>query len=79
MSCGCSSLGNDGKAVADLVRGKGFENMPTKVNHTIDCSCGDTFVMDTLVCKCPKCNMTYAVTPCSSDNKENIKACGIDY
>lgn len=79
MSCGCSSLGNDGKAVADLVRGKGFENMPTKVIHTIVCSCGDTFVMDKLVCKCPKCNMTYAVTPCSSDNKENIKACGIDY
>ncbi|MBM7836180.1 hypothetical protein [Clostridium sardiniense] len=79
MSCGCSSLGNDGKGVADLVRGKGFENMPTKVNHTIVCSCGDTFVMDKLVCKCPKCNMTYTVTPCSSDNKENIKACGIDY
>lgn len=79
MSCGCSSLGNDGKGVADLVRGKGFENMPTKVNHTIVCSCGDTFVMDKLVCKCPKCNMTYAVTPCSSDNKGNIKACGIDY
>ena len=55
------------------------ENMPTKVNHSIKCSCGETFIMDTLVFKCPNCKMTYAVTPCSSDNVENVKSCGIDY
>lgn len=30
MGCGCSSLGNDGKKVADLVREKGFQDMHTK-------------------------------------------------
>lgn len=79
MACGCSSLGNDGKAVADLVRSKGFENMQTKVVHEIECSCGTSFQMDKLVTQCPNCKMTYAVTPCSSDKKENIKPCGIEY
>lgn len=79
MGCGCSSLGNDGKKVADLVREKGFQDMHTKVEHTITCSCGETFIMNKLITKCPRCHITYAVTPCSSDNKDNIKSCGIDY
>lgn len=79
MTCGCSSIGNDGKAVADLVRSKGFENMKSKKIHKITCECGENFEMETLICKCPHCNMTYAVTPCSSDKIENIKSCGVNY
>ena len=51
MSCGCSTI-NNGKQVADLVRSKGFENMQTKKLHNITCSCGNTFIMDKLICKC---------------------------
>ncbi|MDO5039947.1 hypothetical protein [Clostridium sp.] len=78
MSCGCSTI-NNGKQVADLVRSKGFENMQTKKLHNITCSCGNTFIMDKLICKCNNCNMTYAVTPCSSDDINSIKECGINY
>lgn len=78
MSCGCSSI-NSGKQIADLVRSKGFENMQTKKIHAITCSCGNTFSMDRLIYKCEKCNITYAVTPCSSDDINNIKECGINY
>ena len=35
-------------------------------------NCGYTF-------KCPHCEMTYGVTPCSSRNKENVVAAGIRY
>ncbi|MEG2787326.1 MAG: hypothetical protein RR942_05840 [Romboutsia sp.] len=79
MSCECSSLGDNGKVIADLVRKKGFENMRTKVTHEIDCECGNKFLMETLICTCPNCNITYAVTPCSSNLKENIKSCGTNY
>lgn len=78
MACNCSSI-SDGKSIADLVRGKGFENMSPKTNHSIICDCGEVFEMKTLVCKCPNCNMTYAVTPCSSDKIESVNKCGINY
>lgn len=78
MSCGCSSE-MSGKAIVDLVRSKGKDSMPIKVEHEIECSCGKTFTMKTLVDKCPHCGMTYGVTPCSSSEKENVQAAGIDY
>lgn len=78
MSCGCSTLKN-GKAVVDHVKSKGKENHPPKVAHTINCECGESFVLKTVIMNCPKCNMTYAVTPCSSDKIENIKPAGIRY
>lgn len=79
MSCGCSNLGNDGKAVVDLVRSKGKADLNLKTPYTIDCSCGKTFTMTKLVDKCPHCNMTYGVTPCSQSDKNNIKSAGINY
>ena len=78
MSCGCSTL-KDGKAVVDHVKSKGKQNHPPKVAHTINCECGESFVLKTVIMNCPKCAMTYAVTPCSSDKIENIKPAGIRY
>lgn len=79
MSCGCSNLGNDGKAVVDLVRSKGKANLKLRTPYEIDCSCGNTFTMEILVDKCPHCSMTYGVTPCSQGDKNNIKAAEINY
>lgn len=79
MSCGCSNLGNDGKAIVDLVRSKGKGDLALKVPYEIQCTCGKKFVMKKLVDKCPYCNMTYGVTPCSQGNKDNIKAADINY
>ena len=42
-------------------------------------SCGNIFTMKTIIDKCPHCEMTYGVTPCSSRNKENVVAAGIRY
>ncbi|MGL4107911.1 hypothetical protein [Clostridium sp. LP20] len=79
MSCGCSTLGNDGKAIVDLVRSKDKATLPLKESYKIDCSCGKDFTMKTLVDNCPNCGMTYGVTPCSQSDKNNIKAAGINY
>lgn len=80
MSCGCASMNKkDGKVVVDLVRSKGKADFPISIQHEIECSCGKSFTMKTLVDKCPHCNMTYGVTPCSSRDKENVVAAGINY
>lgn len=79
MSCGCSTLGDDGKGVVDLVRSKGKADLSLRTPYEIDCSCGKTFTMEKLVDKCPHCEMTYGVTPCSQSDKNNIKAAGINY
>ncbi|MGM9926776.1 MAG: hypothetical protein ACI35P_02400 [Bacillus sp. (in: firmicutes)] len=78
MSCGCSNL-NDGKAIVDLVKSKGKENFPPKIAHQIQCECGEAFTLKTVIMNCPKCEMTYAVTPCSSADINNIKPAGIKY
>ncbi|MGL5379707.1 hypothetical protein [Clostridium sp.] len=79
MSCGCSTLGNDGKATVDLVRSKGKADLPLKTPYEIQCSCGKEFTMTKLIDNCPHCMMTYGVTPCSQGDKNNIKAAGIKY
>ncbi len=78
MSCGCSSL-KDGKAIVDHVKRKGKENVTPKIAHQINCTCGETFTFKTVIMNCPKCEMTYAVTPCSSDDRSKIKPAGIKY
>ena len=80
MSCGCQGLNKeDGKVVVDLVRSKGKDNMAMHCTHEIECSCGEKFIMKTFVDNCPKCNMTYGVTPCSSRDKSKIVPAGIGY
>ena len=57
-----------------------FKTMEAYRNaYEINCSCGQTFTMEILVDRCPHCNMTYGVTPCSQGDVNNIKAAGINY
>ncbi|WP_042463221.1 hypothetical protein [Neobacillus dielmonensis] len=79
MSCGCSSRLKDGKAVVDHVKSKGKQGKAPLVPHKIHCDCGETFTLETVIMDCPKCGMTYAVTPCGSDDINNIKQAGIHY
>ncbi|MBS6024384.1 MAG: hypothetical protein KIB00_09880 [Paeniclostridium sordellii] len=81
MSCGCSNTDkNDGRQVVDLVRSKEKGDFPLKTPHEIECvNCKKVFTMSKHVDKCPNCGMTYGVTPCSSMDKNNIKAAGINY
>ena len=79
MSCGCTSRLKDGMAVVDHVKSKGKDNFAPAVAHKISCECGETFSLETVIMNCPKCEMTYAVTPCGSDDINNIKMAGIKY
>ncbi|GAA0714965.1 hypothetical protein GCM10008904_31310 [Paraclostridium ghonii] len=81
MTCECANTNKkDGKQIVDLVRSKGKADFPLKTPHEIFCSnCKNSFVMNIHVAKCPNCNMTYGVTPCSSINKDNIKPADINY
>jgi len=79
MSCGCSSKLEDGKAIVDHVKSKGRENEQPKVALEITCQCGGVFTLEKVVMNCPKCGMTYGVTPCGSDDKNNVMAAGIKY
>ena len=78
MSCDSSNL-VDGKAIVDHVKSKGKENFAPTVAHEISCECGETFTLEKVIMNCPKCEMTYAVTPCSSDDINNIKLAGLKY
>lgn len=78
MSCGCSNL-TDGRAIVDHVKSKGKENFAPTVAHEMICECGETFSLQTVIMNCPKCEMTYAVTPCASNDKSNVKLAGIKY
>ena len=79
MACGCGTHSKDGKAIVDRVREKGKADMKLNTPHTITCSCGEYFTMSTFVDVCPNCKMTYGVTPCYQNDKENIKPAGINY
>lgn len=79
MSCSCTKDLNHGKDIVDLIKRKGKESVVPAIKHEINCDCGETFLLQTVIMNCPKCEMTYAVTPCGSDNKNNIKQAGINY
>ena len=76
--CGCSNL-EDGQRVVDHVKSKGKADFSPAVAHKIKCDCGEIFTLETVIMNCPKCEMTYAVTPCSSGDINNIKQAGIKY
>ena len=50
-----------------------------EVAHEVNCECGTTFNMVHYEEQCPKCQMVYGVTPCSSHDLNNIKPAGINY
>jgi hypothetical protein len=77
-TCGCSKL-KDGQEVVDHVKQKGKDHFAPKIEHSIFCECGTTFAFTRVIMNCPSCEMTYAVTPCSSGDINNIKLAGIKY
>lgn len=76
---GCAPDLSDGKAVADKVRQVQVSKGLLEVTHIIQCECKQEFVMEHFEESCPNCNMTFAVTPCSSHDIKNVKAAGIGY
>lgn len=77
---GISFTVESGKALGLLGRnGAGKADLKLRNAYEINCSCGQTFTMEILVDRCPHCNMTYGVTPCSQGDVNNIKAAGINY
>jgi Zn finger protein HypA/HybF involved in hydrogenase expression len=79
MSCGCSANLQDGKDIVEHVKSKGKDHYAPAVAHEILCECGETFILEKVIMNCPKCGMTYAVTPCGSNDINNIKMAGIKY
>lgn len=79
MSCGFSNAKEDGMTIVDFVKSKKKDHLPPSVIHEINCECGETFSFTKVIMNCPKCEMTYAVTPCSSGDINNIKRAGIKY
>ena len=77
MKCGCEF--ENGQAVADKVRMKGFSDREMPQITTVNCSCGQSYQKTKLIDQCPHCQMTYAVTPCSADDPQYIVPAGINY
>lgn len=69
MSCECTFKNNE--EVLEKVISKGLENEKMEYSYNIDCPCGESNTMDTYVMEC-SCGNKFAVTPCKSDDKENI-------
>lgn len=76
---GCAPDLNDGKAIVDKVRQVKLSLGLLEVPHLVTCECGTEFRMVHFEEKCPKCEMVYGVTPCSSHDSNNIKPAGINY
>jgi hypothetical protein len=76
--CGCASNKQTVSDIVEHVKSKGKENQPPLVKHEIECECGEVFSFTKVIMNCPKCDMTYAVTPCSSADKNNIKMAMIE-
>ena len=51
MKCGCEF--ENGQAVADKVRMKGFADREMPQPATINCSCGETYTKTKLIDNCP--------------------------
>jgi len=80
MHDGCSGSFSNGKQVADQIRMMGFENMPVAGPLELVCvNCQSSFEMNTMLSRCPECDMVYSVTPCHSDSVENVRPAGIGY
>ena len=80
MHEGCSGQFMTGKEIADKVRMMGFDNMPMTVPLNISCeNCTKSFKMETMVSRCPHCEMVYAVTPCHSHSADSVLPAGIRY
>lgn len=80
MHQGCSGTFDNGKQVVNKLRHMGYGSMQMPSPLKIHCSnCEEDLVMVTFEYKCPNCGMVYGVTPCHSDDAENVQAAGLDY
>ncbi|MCA1928019.1 MAG: hypothetical protein LDL10_06105 [Calditerrivibrio sp.] len=80
MHQGCAGSFENGQQVVDKLRMMGFNEQYMPTAFDIKCeNCGEEFLMETFESKCPKCKMTYGVTPCHAFDKKHIKAAGINY
>ncbi len=71
MSCNCSV--NNAEEVVNKVMEKGFSNEKMSNSYTLKCTCGTDVEMETYLTTCPNCNNIFAVTPCQSDDVNNVK------
>lgn len=80
MHDGCTGPSADGKMVVNKVRMMGFNKQPLPFPMNLPCGgCEQDFTMTHFETSCPGCGMVHAVTPCSADNPDKVKAAGIGY
>lgn len=80
MHQGCSGTFENGKQVINKLRSMGYGHLQMPIPLKITCtSCGTDFSMETFESQCPKCHMTYGVTPCHSHDPESVQAAGVNY
>ncbi len=71
MSCGCKT--DSASGVINRVREKQVEDVKFDgFSYELVCSCGTVVEMDQHLVHCPTCEMTFAVTPCKSNDINNI-------
>ena len=80
MHDGCHGSFISGEQVVDKLRMMGFSRHQMPIPVTLVCSgCEQSFVMETLECRCPHCNMVYGVTPCHAHDSKSIQPAGVNY
>ncbi len=79
MHDGCGGVRDDGRAMVDKLRMMGFRDMPLPVAASIDCECGESFMMARFEDRCPHCDMVYGVTPCHAGDPTAIRPAGVGY
>ncbi len=70
MSCNCSV--STAEEVVNKVKMKGVDTALMDQAYTLECSCGAEVEMQTHLTTCSSCGNIFAVTPCQSDNIENV-------
>lgn len=79
MHEGCDGQFDNGRQVAEKVRLMGFDTMPVPAPLSLRCiQCDTAFRMQTMLTRCPKCRMVYAVTPCHAHSAHHVLPAGID-
>ncbi len=70
MSCNCSV--STAKEVVEKVKAKGVDILTMDYTYNFKCQCGNDIEMTTHLVTCDKCDMQFAVTPCKSDDINNV-------
>lgn len=70
MSCNCNVA--TAQEVVDKVKTKGVDTVELETTFSLKCQCGNTVEMTTHLTTCPNCETIFAVTPCKSDDINNV-------